>query len=182
RISDRDDDRGRFFLFFSTQLDAAGPTNGRALFLSFALALLAFLFLRLDALFQIPRHSRAERRIVSSKEALALETLAAAAEWLRLDVHQRVLHRKHGGFLSQHFGLDRTQRCVVIENVNATTKCPDDEIVFSFLDIQVADGDRRHPTLKLNPLLAAVNGEEQTKLRTCKKQVGVHMIFRDGPN
>src|SRR5262249_19805943 len=143
RISNRNDDRRCFFLFFGTQLAACGPTNGRAFFLSLALALLTFFFLRLDGFFQIPRDRCAVRWIVGSEEALALETLAAAAEWLRLDVHQRILHRKHGGFLSQHFGLDRAERCVVVENVNATTECSDDEIVFSLLNIQIADGDRR---------------------------------------
>ena len=94
--------------YVSAQLGACGPTNRRAFFLSVALAFLPFLFLRLDGVFQIPRDSSAERWIVSSVKALALKTLAAAAKWLRLYVHQRILHREHGRFRSQRFRFDRT--------------------------------------------------------------------------
>src|SRR5262249_9145940 len=141
----------------SPQLGARRPTNRRAFLLSVALALLPFFFLRLDRFFQIPRDGRAVRWIVGSIEALALKTLAATAERLRLDVHQRIFYWKHYGFLSQHFGFDRTQRCVVVKNVNATTECANDEIVFSLLNIQITHGDRGQTAFELNPLLSAVN-------------------------
>src|SRR6185503_13551194 len=83
-IGDRDDDRRRLLFFFSTQFSACGPTNRRAFLFRFAFTLLPFLFLRFERVFEIPRHRGAKRRIVGSEKTLALKTLAAATERLRL--------------------------------------------------------------------------------------------------
>ncbi len=101
---------------------------------------------------------------------------------MRLDVHQRVLHWKHSGVLSQGLGFDRTQRCVVVEDVDAAAESAHDEIVLAFLNVQIAHGDRRHTAFELNPFLSAVHREEQTKFSSGEQQVWIHVIFRDGPN
>ena len=66
--------------------------------------------------------------------------------------------------------LDRAQWCVVVEDVDAAAKRPDDQIVFTLLNIQVANCNRRQTTFQLNPLLPAINGKEETELGSDKQQ------------
>src|SRR5207253_7833716 len=101
-----------------------------------SLSLLPPRLLRFQFFFQEISKRRAERRVLSSEETFTLETPAAAAERLRRDVHQSILHRKQSVVL-QHLRRDRTQRRVIVENVDPTAERSDHEIVFAFLNYEI---------------------------------------------
>ena len=72
------------------------------------------------------------------------------------------------------------ERRVVVENVEAAAKGGEDQIVLAFLNGEVADGNGGKIAAQADPLLAAVDGEEQAELGADEEEIGVDGVLSDG--
>ena len=79
--------------------------------------------------------------------------------------------------LLEDVGRELPQGRIVVEDVEAAAERREHEIVLAFLDRHIAHGNRRQVRAQPNPLLAAVNGKEQTELGPDEEQVGVDVIL-----
>src|SRR5262249_56038494 len=102
RISYSEDHCRGLLFFFSTEFGATWQVDGPSAARGSALGLLSTGLFCLQFFFQVVSERCAESWILCRVIRFALKTLAAAADWLRLDVHQRVLAALHPTCL-QHF-------------------------------------------------------------------------------
>src|SRR5207342_2182985 len=80
------------------------------------------------------------------------------------------------------FGRQMAKRRVVVENEEPAAEGRAHQIIFAPLNLQIAEGDDWNVGLKLYPVLASVDGEEQAELGAGKKQVLVDVILRQAPH
>src|SRR6185503_1009834 len=177
RVRNSEDNRGRFLFFFGTQLRERRVGKRRVFSLGFLLGFLTLLLSSLGSFLQIVSKGRAVRWFLSSVERFSLKGFSPSAERLRLDVHHRVFDWEQGSFLRQRFALKRAERRVVVQHVETAAERSNNQIVLAFLNRQIAHRNCRQPALKLNPFLAAVDGEEQSEFSADKQQVWVRVIF-----
>ncbi len=73
------------------------------------------------------------------------------------------------------FGL--TQRRVIVQDVKTATERGKHQIVHTFVNGDVADGDGRQAAFHLNPFCAAVNRKEKAEFRADEKQIRINVVF-----
>ena len=95
------------------------------------------------------------------------------------DKHQSILDREDGCRLIKSFCFEVAQGRVVIQDVEATAKSSQDQVVFPALNFQVAHRNGGQAGLELRPGFAAILGKKQAKLGATKQQIGIYMILGD---
>ena len=107
----------------------------------------------------ISNHSRL-RGIVADKCSGAIRPAA-----IRLDA---LLNRPRGNeacFLLKQVRGECAPRCDVVDDPDAATVRPKDEVILAWLDRKIAHSDRRKAAaFELRPGFATVNGDKQAKL------------------
>ena len=135
---------------------------------------------RLGRLLEVPGESGAERRIVGGVEGLAEKTVLAIADPRAGDEEQGFAGREEHRLGVELLVVEAAQRLKVIEDVEAAAEGREDEVVLALLDREIAHLDRRQAALQLDPLLAAVGGEEEAELGAGEEEVPVARILDEG--
>ena len=86
-------------------------------------------------------------------------------------------HGEQHGVVFQHVCRDLTKRAVIVEDEKPPAECGADQVVFPPLYDYVAVRDVRRAAFEFHPRVAAVNREEDAKLRPDKEEVRFHVIL-----
>ena len=146
----------------------------------FLLRLLARLLPALQVVLQVRREDRPERRVRGGVERLAEERLPLEAVRHLRDVGPRVADREEDRLLRERLRRREAERRDVVEDPEAAAERRDDEVALALLEGEVADVDRRHPALELDPLLPAVVREEETELRPAVEEARLLRVLGHG--
>src|SRR5205823_1400179 len=122
-------------------------------------------------------HQRAVGWIISREQSIA----HASALERRLWKHSCATQRQHSIGKARRCG-QRTQRRVVVDDIDAATEGPDDQIVLAPLNVDVAHGDWRKPGSEWLPPFATVERDECPVLGSSKQDVGIRVIFSERPD
>jgi len=86
------------------------------------------------------------------------------------------------GLLVQQLGVDLPERRIIVQNEDASTKGPRDEVVVAPLDRDVAERNGGRAALQLDPLLPSVVREEHAELGRGKQEVRVDVVLHHPPD
>src|SRR5262249_38442514 len=135
--------------------------------------LATFFFSSLYVVLQVISKGGAERRILGGIKSRALKRFAGQAEFSRLNVKNRVFHRKQVALMFKMFPLQSAQRSVVIQNIETTAKGGRNKIISLLLNREVRDSNCRHPPLEENPFSPAIECKEQAELSAHEQQIRI---------
>src|SRR5437667_9444615 len=88
--------------------------------------------------------------------------------------------RDESGFLAEQIGSQSTQRCNIVNDPNPASVCCQNEIVFAWLDGEIAYGHGgKVVALELGPAFSAIDRDVEAKLGSEKKKVRLNNVFLD---
>ena len=146
----------------------------RLLLLGGARRVLSALLQRLWCLANPVGDHRAIRRVLGHPVLFTLEP-ACLAGFRHL--HHSELAGEDVAILLENLSRRLPERRVVVQDVEAPAERREDEVVLAFLHRQVAHGNGGEVVAQADPLLAAVDGEEQAELGADEEEIGIDVIL-----
>src|SRR5206468_12097194 len=109
------------------------------------------------------------RRIVRHVISRALKRRTdrvGKSEWNRRNVEWSGTRREENEIACQCCVSHRSERRIIVEDIEAASERPENEIAFALLNGEVPHLNRRQSAVQLEPLFPAVSTDEQSPLRS----------------
>ena len=160
----------------------AGKAHAVAVIKSLFLGVLALLLQSREALAEVVGQHRAEGRVLGHIELVALAAARRGAEYPALEIPVRVAGLEQCGLLRRGVLGQFAQRRVIVEDEEAAPEARRDQVVLAALNLDIADGNRRHAGAELLPSRAAVEGHVHAELGRREHQAGALVVLHHAPH